>query len=109
MTTLAEIRAQQAALELSNSLPPVVSSLAALKNALDRATGFKTLFLENATAQQQADLLPGVMAEAKAHWDGAGGRVVLEAILDKVAGMMINPATSQVYTRNELIDDMRTV
>lgn len=105
--TIAEAKAELAAVELYDQVDQIASALQNLKFTVDRATGFKNILLANADATKSGTMLAEVIDHSDTVW--AASINDLEAILDLVAGTLSNPNTpGQVHTRNSLLDTLRT-
>jgi len=108
MTTIAETKAAQAAVQLYDQLPTIATSLAGLKSNVERATGFKQILIDNGDQATVDTMLAEVSTHAGVIWGAS--EADLKAVLDVVAAMLPNPADpGNAHTRNSLLDSLKTV
>tara|TARA_Y100000593_G_scaffold73145_1_gene134346 strand:- start:15164 stop:15493 length:330 start_codon:yes stop_codon:yes gene_type:complete len=105
--TIAEAKAEQAAVNLYDQVDQIATSLQNLKHTVDRATGFKDILLANAEPSKSAAMLAEVVDHSDVVWAANVDDFI--SVIDRVAGMLSNPATpGQTHTRNSLLDTLRT-
>lgn len=100
------MKADQAAVNLFDQLPTIATQLSQLKNTVERATGFKTILIDNAPAAKRDVMLAEVSSEAAKIWDVS--KPELQNVLDVVAAMLPNSATPGTnHTRETLLDSLK--
>lgn len=105
--TIKEAKASQAAVQLYDQLPSIATSLNSLKQAVDRATGFKGILIANGDEVTVATMLGEVSTYADQIWGTT--EADLKVMLDVVAGMLPDPANpGQPHTRDSLLDTLKT-
>jgi len=105
-STIAEVKAEQAAVELYDQVDQIFTALQSLKFSVDRASGFKGILLQNAPLEVSDTMLGEVSMHADSVW--ATAKPDLQSILDVVAGMIHNADTpGEMHTRETLLDSLK--
>jgi hypothetical protein len=105
-STIAEFKAGQAAVELYDQVDQISTAMQNLKFAVDRASGFKSILLNNAEVETSATMLGEVSTHADSVWGSA--KSDLQSILDVIAGMIPNPdVPGSTHTRETLLDSLK--
>jgi hypothetical protein len=106
--TIAQARADQAAVALYDQVAQIASALKQLKSTVERATGFKQNLINNGDPADVTQMLSEVSEHSALVWQATEADLI--ATLDVVSAMLPNPDTpGNAHTRNTLLDSLKTV
>ena len=106
-STIAELKAGQAAVELYDQVDQISTAMQNLKFAAERASGLKSILLANSPEETSATMLGEVSVHSQDVWNAATSD--LQSVLDVVAGMIPNPdAPGTMHSRNTLLDSLKS-